>query len=444
MSLIGVDLGTSGVRVAAFDESGIELVSSTAGLTLHRSGSQVELRTEDVLNAVDHCLAEVVSQVPASAISFSTQGEAFVCLAEPESVPVSLDRRGEVVGLEGFQEITGQPVHPMFSIFKMLTMPGPGFETLDSYVARHLGVESPVTDYSMAARTGCWDVNRRSWQADWVRGWDLPEVVAPGTVIGKTRQNVPLVAGAHDQAAAYLGAGGKVGCASAFSLGTSDCLTVGTKSRPKLQLPTGAATYPLADDLWITLAGTAAGGWSLQWLAGLVHSSVSELVETGGDEPSGLLVLPYLAGSGTLDNDPGATGVVVGLTLATTARQLGQGFLEATGYELAKIKDALDHLEPGAVRAVGAGSLDRNSLQVRSNAAGVSLDAVDSMASARGAAFLAGVGLGIYPSLHDLPSVDADTSVHPRNQTWYAQQRQHYADLYQTTRSLVPTFKQNK
>jgi sugar (pentulose or hexulose) kinase len=148
---------------------------------------------------------------------------------------------------------------------------------------------------------------------------------------------------------------------STFALGSSDCLTVETSQRPAGIGGTGFATYPWRPERWLTLAGTAAGGWTLDWYVALTGADADALLSESSPEPSPIIVLPYLAGSGTLDNDPSGRGAVIGLTLDHSRAQLTRAFLEAAGYELGSILAAFTAtgMPVGHIRAVGAGAITR-------------------------------------------------------------------------------------
>ncbi|BDI22108.1 L-fuculokinase [Herbiconiux sp. L3-i23] len=482
MSLLGVDIGTSGVRAAAYDRGGRELASRARSYALHREGAAVELDAAEVVAAVEQVVAIVAGDTradPVEALSFSVLGEAYVALNGSSSVsraPVSMDPRGgtladvvrEDVGDEAFTAITGQPLHPMFAGFKMSAgLLGEARDARyrcfgDLLAERWTGIAA--IDMSMAARTGVYDVGARAWSERLLdalhraggRRIDetaLPRVVGSFDPIGRMGDDVAdrlglphgvvVVAGMHDQAAAYLGAGGRIGRASSYSFGSSDCLTLGTRLRPQWSRPTGFASYPIADDHWITLAGTAAGGWALVWLAELMGANESELgplLDDLADEPPALLVLPYLVGSGTLDNDPAALGTVHGLRLGTTRPQLVRAFLEASGFELGKIVDALDvaGIAPGEIRAVGSGAHNPRALAARAEAAGVPLVPTPGHASARGAALAAGIGIGIFSGPDALPEPQTRAAATPTSahRDWYDAQRSLYSGLYDATRSL--------
>jgi xylulokinase len=319
-------------------------------------------------------------------------------------------------------------------------------------------------DWTLAARTGLFDVDAATWSAEmtsaaavdahWLTEVPFSECVLCGTPIGTVsgdaaeRLRVPsgtaLVAGAHDQAASFIGAGGRAGSVSTFALGSSDCLTVETPQRPTGIAGTGFATYPWRPARWLTLAGTAAGGWTLDWYVALTGvGDADALLSESSTEPPPVIMLPYLAGSGTLDNDPSGRGAVIGLTLDLSRAQLTRAFLEAAGYELASIVAAFTAtgVPVGQIRAVGTGASDRVTLGIRASAAGVPLRPALGNASARGAALLAGVGIGLF-DIDDLPSITIGDPVHPDPNTvdWYAKQRETYRDLYRVLKPFNQRF----
>ncbi|UKJ62773.1 hypothetical protein H1Q78_13610 [Cellulosimicrobium cellulans] len=480
MSYLGIDLGTTGTRVGVYDEGGNELVARSRRTTVVRPApGRAHVDAEAVLDGVEALVRDVVAEPavvadPVEALSFSTLGEAVVPVDRTGRAlgpaPLSMDGRGagsadrlrQLLGGEAVQEITGQPLHPMFSVHKVRGLLPDGalpaaVRTLDDFVATRLGA-APAVDLTMASRTGAFDVRTCAWSDAVLDALDVPAallspVVAAGDVIGAVsadaaartglRAGTPVVAGVHDQAAAFLGGGGRPGLRAVFSFGSSDCLTVGTRARPERLGGTGLATYPVGADLWVTLAGTAAGGFALDWFSSIVHHDRidpwASLYEVGAVDPPPLLVAPYLAGSGTLDNDPAARGALLGLTLETTTAQIARAFVEASGFELAKIRAALAErgVEPVDVHAVGGGSVNLGALQARSDAAGVPLRAVVREAAGRGAALLAALGAGTFASVLDLPAppVVHEASPDPRHAAWYARQRATFDSLH---RLLTP------
>lgn len=481
MSTIGLDLGTTGVRAVSFDAAGRKIAAATrrTHLTRPRDG-WLEFDPEAVLRSSEAVVAEAAAAAAsagdeASAIGFSSQGEAIIPVdARGRALapaPVTMDSRGEPaaralaarVGCDRVQQITGQPLHRMFSIYKIAVGDqnwrpprAAAWRTLADFIASRWG-GAPATDWTSAARTGMFEVGTTSWSneligavaedAPWIAELPLSEVVPPGTPVGAVadaadrlgvRPGTRLIAGLHDQAASFVGGGGRESAVATFALGSSDCLTVGTAGRPHGISGMGFATYPWRPGHWLTLAGTAAGGWALDWYAGLTDTDdVAELVTYMATEPSPLLVLPYLAGSNTLDNDPFSRGAILGLTLDVTRPQLTRAFLEAAGYELAVLVDGFTAagMTVGDLCAVGTGATSTASLAVRSSASGLPLTPTSGRASARGAALLAAAAMGTV-DLDDLPPVEVGSTLRPDPTIadWYTQQRRAYRHLHDVLR----------
>jgi xylulokinase len=483
VSTVGVDLGTSGVRAVAYNDAGEQIATATEKTNLMRPREGwVVFDAEAVLQSAESLVAAVATEAAGQgdqvrAIAFSSQGEAVVPVNQQgralSLAPTGMDARGESaaramaeqLGPDRVQQITGQPLNRMFSVYKLVAgdaawrpPAATAYRALSDFVATRWGA-APAIDWTSAARTGLFDVDARTWSAEiiaaaavdapWLTEVPLSECVTPGTPIGTVSAeaaerfgistSTALVAGAHDQAASFIGAGGRAGSVSTFALGSSDCLSVETAQRPAGIAGTGFATYPWRRGRWLTLAGTAAGGWSLDWYVTLTGAAdVDTLMLESSPEPPAVIVLPYFAGSGTLDNDPSGRGAVIGLTLDLSRAQLTRAFLEAAGYELGGIIAALTSagVPVGRVRAVGAGATNQITLGIRASAAGVSLTPALGNASARGAALLAGAGIGLF-DIDDLPSITLGATAHPDPNTvnWYSQQRKTYRDLY---RALKP------
>lgn len=483
MSLLGIDLGTSGIRVVAYSTDGRELAAEERRLTLNRPApGRVELDAVGIQQAVEAAVLRLadsgpLAADPVAAISFSVLGEAVVPVDRGGNplapVIVSMDERGtpalrrleDAIPAERFHAITGQPLHPMFSAFKIAVE---GHAWRDA--ARYLCIGDYLTyrwtgeaaiDYGMAARMGLLDVDRRDWSdeildclggfAPWLGRAKLSGLGPSGQPVGELlpavaeRLGLPsgvvVALGTHDQAAAFLGCGGVPDERSCISLGSSDCFTVGSRLRPAGFDHTGFATYPIDETTWITLAGTAAGGWALEWFAELVGGgSVGAVFDRLSAEPPPLIVVPYLRGSGTLDNDPTATGTVHGLTLETTLPQLARAFVEASGLEFAKIAAAFEAhgVEPGDVVVSGSGARNLPALQARANALGRPLAVAPAFASCRGAALLAARSVGFEANF--APSLVADSAPlqpQPAHVAWYAAQRECYVALCEATRHLT-------
>ncbi|MHB1290160.1 FGGY-family carbohydrate kinase, partial [Georgenia sp.] len=222
------------------------------------------------------------------------------------------------------------------------------------------GLDALVTDRSDASGTGYFDTARGVYRRDLLalalRRDDVEDIVLP-RVLGPAERagtgaaaaglgHLVLGPGAGDNAAAALGLGMTRGDV-ALSIGTSGVVSA-VSARP-LADPTGlVAGFADATGAFLPLAVTLNGSRVLDAAArllGVDHAGLSELALAAPAGASGLTLVPYLAGERT-PNLPGATGSLLGLTLATaTPQHLARAAVEGL---LCGLADGLD-----AVRAQG-------------------------------------------------------------------------------------------
>jgi xylulokinase len=480
-TVLGIDVGTSGCRVAAYDAALAEVAAATARYQVVRPGPDLaEIDAEEVWTAVAGCVRTVTGQLDHSpaALAFAVQGETVLPVGADgralAMAPISTDLRATAetdairaaIGDRELRQLTGQPPHPMFSVGKIawtrrqpeIWARAARFHCLGDFLAGRLGAE-PAIDYTMAARTMAFDCRARRWSdpvlaAAGIPARLMPAAVPTGTSLGRADAGLarslgfsapPLVvAGAHDQACALWGAGATEPGQAALSLGTSECLTVTIGGWPAGLAETSFPAYPPGDeDRWIALAGIPSGGATLDWLADTCAEPGGAAALLGGipDAPAEVLALPHLAGSGTAENDPLSRGAFIGLSHRTTRGELLRAVLEASGFEAARSIAALRAagVAVGDLRVSGGGAADLPPVQVRSSAAGLPLGRVPGQATARGAAMVAGVAAGLYPSLAAIATgIGPVTWVRPDPATecWYQRQRERYALLYPALRPI--------
>ena len=378
-TVLGVDVGTSGCRVAAYDADLAEVAATTARYPITApTPDRAEIDADEVWAAVSGCMRKVNAHLAEGpqALAVAVQGETVVPIGADGRVlamaPIAVDMRAvtetasicRAVGGDRIRAITGQPPHPMFSVGKIAWLRREphvwqrtaGVHCLGDLIARRLGVE-PAIDYTMAARTMAFDTRQGEWSAEILEAagiparW-MPRAVPVGTELGRMSRDLswdlgfadpPLVvAGAHDQACALWGAGATEPGQAALSLGTSECLTVTVPGWPAGLAASSFPMYrPWASDRWIVLAGIPSGGASLDWLAGLLcppaaQDPLSQLISSIPAEPARVLALPHLGGSGTAENDPLSRGAFIGLSHGTSRGELLRALLEASGFEVAR------------------------------------------------------------------------------------------------------------
>jgi xylulokinase len=278
-----------------------------------------------------------------------------------------------------------------------------------------------------------------------------PPAMRAGTVIGTLRPgpaaelglppDLPVVAGANDAIATFLGAGLTAAGQAIDTGGTSGGFGLYVE-RPVVVPPLWTGPAPLAGLHYVggAMAGT---GRALDWLVGEAFAgtaTISELLAEAATAPAGaggLLFLPYLAGERWPLHDPAARGAFVGLTLRHRRAHLVRAVLEAAAF-------ALRHVAAPAVaaglpftelRVTGGTAASRLWNQVKADIVGVEVTVPRvAEASVAGAAVLAAVGIGLVPDeragLAALIGVAERLAPSPAAQAVYGRLAPEYEDLH--------------
>ncbi len=415
MSICGLDIGTTGVKAVVFREDGAVLTSSYReyDLVSPRPG-HLELDPHEVLTAIRTVLSEVAagtSSDPIRSIATSSMGEAAVPVdANGKAVAgaiVGMDARGddhvapfvEKISRERIFDITGHGVNGCHTLFKILWRRDQDpdvfaraekFLCFGDFTHASLGL-TPLIDHSMAARTMALDVGKRDWSDEILAAAGLTRDVfaataAPGTTVGTLGQNdlgLPndcvVGAGLHDQPAGVLGAGIRPG-ESMLAGGTVVCLGVNLERVPDAgpMLANNLCYYPTAGDGYISIAYNWTGGSLLKWYRDQLAGDELSIAADKGvdpyeiicadlpDAPTGLLVLPHFAMSGTPHLDPKAAGAVLGLRLTTSRKEIVKAILEGVVYEIKINSEIYSDAGVGIelFKAIGGAARSRTWMQI--------------------------------------------------------------------------------
>lgn len=292
--------------------------------------------------------------------------------------------------------------------------------TVDSYlVARLSRGLSHVTDATNASRTLLFDIGEGTWSQELcdlfgVPMAALPEVVPsygqiattdPTTFLGL---ELPVTGIAGDQQAALFGQ-------TCFDPGESKC-TYGTgtfiltntgqelvRSDAGLlttvawQAPDGTLTYALEGAVFVT-------GAAIQWLRDGLQiigaASDSEVMARTVDDSGGVVFVPALTGLGAPDWDPDARGTILGITRGTTAAHLVRATLEAIAFE---VRDVASLMDVQRLRVDGGAAANDLLCELQADQLGLTVERPVALEStALGAAFLAGLGSGVWSSVEEL------------------------------------------
>ncbi len=487
MSLMGVDVGTTGAKAVAFDTDGQVLAQSYREYPeLHPKPGLFELDPQQVWDAFVAVVAEAgaSSANPVQALAISSQGEAFVPVDERGEFLygsiLSCDGRaeqqvrqlGEQLGDKHVFEITGMPVHPSFTLPKLMWLrdnePQVHAETYKyllwpDAICWKLGLPARL-DWSLAGRTMAFDVTERRWSEPMLEAAQIsPELLAepirPGEVIGQLPAEAAqllglstecvVVAGGHDQPMNALGAGIISEGLAVDGMGTVECVTVAFE-QPVLteaMFNHNYCCYPhVAGDMYVSLAFNYSSGSLLRWFrdnfaeadrqraAEQDRDAYEVILENLPAGPTGVLVAPYFAGAATPHMDARARGAMVGMTLGTDRRSFIKALLEGTCLDLRLNLESLEEagVEVSRLRATGGGSKSPYWLQLKADITGrevVTINVVESGCQA--GAILGGVATGVYDSVERAVEqlVSEQTVYEPRAQVHESYQR--YFELYQ-------------
>ncbi len=410
MALLGIDLGTTGVKALLIDEQGNALASATVEYPIYTpkplwSEQEPEEWWRGTVEAIRLVLAKAnINSSNVRGIGLSGQMHGLT----------PLDKDGKVIrrailwndgrtaaecdeyvqragGEQRVRELVYNLPSPSYTAPKILWMRN--HEPVNyarvahmllpkDYIRFRLSGEY-ATDMSDATGTGLLDPTHRAWSMEMTRLLEIDtailprlgeghEVTAHVSAIGAREtglaEGTPIVGGAGDQPASAVGAGiVKEGIVS-VTIGTSGVVFASTDSMP---VPGARGVSPLLEvfchavpHTWFYMGVMLSAGGSLRWFRDVVAQGNSALVkrQTSNDDPydvllrdaattapgaEGLIFVPYLTGERTPHRDPLARGAFVGLTVRHTQAHMARAVIEAITYGL---RDSLELIRQSGIR----------------------------------------------------------------------------------------------
>lgn len=495
-SLLGLDVGTSSTKCLIVDDAGKVIASADAPHEIHRPrDGWSEQEPENWWQAGTIAIRAALNEsgltgrnIHAVGMSGQMHGSVFLPKApDPTKVaairPALLwnDQRTAkqcraiedaaggteaLVGMTGNAALTGLTApkilwlreHEPAHFAKLTTVVNP-----KDYVRFRLTGDLAI-DVGDASGFGVFDPRQRAWCAPLLRGLDLdesilPRVVESQDVVGQvTRwaaeqtglvEGTPVVTGSGDQMTGAIGTGTVAPGLVSATLGTSGVVFAHLGDTLGGSLPATLQTMCSAvKGEWCTYGCTLSAAGALHWYRDAFAKSESfralddeaARIAPGAD---GLLFLPYLTGERSPVSDPLARGAFIGLTARHTRGHLTRAVLEGVAFTMRAMLDLVRSMgvSPREVRMAGGGAKSDLWCRIIASAFGCPTHRLETVeGSAYGAALLAGVGIGHWPSIPDAcqacihvrdriePQVDA--------QSRYDALRPVYDDLYQR---LQPT-----
>lgn len=482
MYYIGIDLGTSAVKLLLMDSEGkiINIVSKEYPISFPHPGWSEQNPAdwyEKSLAGIEELLAGA-DRTKVAGISFGGQMHGLVILDKFDQVirPAILwndgrtteetDYLNHVIGKEKLSALTANIAFAGFTAPKLLWVKKhepENFAKIEKimlpkdYLAYKLtGVHS--TDYSDASGMLLLDVKNRCWSKEMceicgVKESQLPKCFesyeAVGTLFPEVAtklglsENVKVAAGAGDNAAAAVGTGtvGNGNCN--ISLGTSGTIFISSK---KFGVDENNALHSFAHAdgsyhlMGCMLSAASCNKWWMdEILADKDYSGAQADIKNLGENH--VYFLPYLMGERSPHNDPNARGAFVGMTMDTTRADMTQAVLEGVAFGL---RDSLEVARSLGIpltrtKICGGGAKSHLWKKIIANVMNLKVDVIESEEGpAMGGAMLAAVACGEYASVEEIAAkfVKVVDTVEPEPELV-----KKYEERYQKFKAIYPALK---
>jgi xylulokinase len=392
---LGIDLGTTSVKLLALGRDGQVLAVSNShhGIDDTSEGVQAdpEMWWQSLLTALGD-LGRQVRLADAVAVGFSGNMSSVV-LVDDHAVALApalllADPRGaeQIAALTDRQRarivaVTGNVPNSVFSLASLLW-----WNATHRDVLQRASVWLSAKDYLRARLTGVLAtdptdaynsllVDEGTWNRDLIESLGLPGTLFPPLIgsfspagavhraaaqLTGLREGTPVATGSGDVAAAITGMGGLHGDQLAISLGTSAtvmaALDDGLHPSPPTDAVGAMSVHPASNGMWFALGSLLTGGLALNWLRSIAGAESITSAQSTPNAANPLVFLPYLAGTGSPDFLPSATGTILGVMPSTTASQLVAALCEAVAFDIAGLVERLGSQHYSHVVVSGGGS----------------------------------------------------------------------------------------
>lgn len=459
--VLGVDIGTTAIKAAIFDERGEDKGSSACEYSLQTPFSgAVELDAQSYMDAFKTAVSSAIAAADIAnsdivSLGISAQGETLFFLDEDgkplRPAIVWMDTRAndeaswieDQLGRETIHKTTGQvgmnAIWPAAKILWLKKHQADVFERTAKFLLIedyfiYLLTGRFASEDSLLCSTMYWDINTRKYWPDMlkllgVEEAQLPEIHQPGTPIGTIDPRAAeqfglssktlVCLGALDQACGAIGVGNvRPGI---FSESTGAALaSVAMTDHPVIdpagEMPCFASGIP---GMYMVHAYST-GGMAIRWFrdsfwaaelakedgdSDCVYAQIDAAVNSTLPGSDGMRVLPHLQGSGPPDTNAKAKGVFLNVTLAHSRAHFGRAIMEGVTMVLLRMIEGTRALgaDVTEVRSLSGGAKSKVWCQIKANASGLPVRTMKTtdIAACLGAAILAGVGAGLWSSVVD-------------------------------------------
>ena len=433
---LGLDIGTTSLKAAVFDEAGNRLGLKRVDYTLDTDAEcgYIEFNPENYITMCKTVIDELAAECgEITALSIDTQGETLI-LTDESGAPVApaivwLDNRAtdeaaaitERFGVKRVYEVTGQPeITAGWPASKVLWVKNKRPEVfaktkkifmLEDWVLYRL-TGNFVTEPTIQSSTIYYDIHNMCWWDEMLEfiGIDesaLPRVARSAEVVGEYK-GIKVVAGTLDQIAGTIGVGVVDESLISEMTGTIMAICVMKSEAPEFDpgsiVPCHLHAIPgkFCMILWSATAGMALKWFREQFASDISFRELDELAEKVPAGCDGMSMLPYFCGSTIPNYNPEATATFSGITLSHTKGHFARSMMEAVAFMLRLDLEYAKVPADSSIRITGGGASSPLWAGIKADVTGMKLDTVSEAETAcLGTAILAMVGDGAYASIED-------------------------------------------
>jgi xylulokinase len=449
MSLIGIDIGSSSVKIAAYRVDGGILAEAKEGLTARRSQpGWWENDPREVWSGTLKCLGRVATagamrRNPPAAMAISASGREIFPVDDKGSALGPCIMAGDTRGAE-LEASTAARASPekwyaacghlperMDPVNRLLwwrrnhpevTARSAHFLGWHEFLTLRLGSRA-VTDHSLAGKWLIYDLATRGWSSERLAEFEvdpriLPDIQPWGRCITTLKSSLArklglppglkIAAGGFDCSCAAVGCGASEVGTAALVCGSWEDLIVPTDNAPSFEIvPTGMSVGPHPGSAGLAVHALSPNGTTvLDWARGLLRLPLRRLdaeLRRSGLGPSPVMAIPHFSGATVAwVNGRRSRGALIGLTLSTSRLDVIKALIEGITYDLTLALQSLRRagLTINTLRAAGGGTRLNWWMQLTADLCGVPIEVINHPEPGTlGAALLAGVAAGVYSSL---------------------------------------------
>jgi gluconokinase len=493
--ILSVDIGTSATKAVLFDDQLNQVAIVRKHYPIHAphrgwSEQEPDVILDAVLGAIREMTDSLSEGTRILGVSFSSQLCSILAVdrdgkALTNPLIWSDTRSAEIAQsisqhptAQGIYQRTGCPIDAIYPLAKIrwlkqnVELPeNTRFISIKEYVIHKL-IGQWVVDWSIASATGLFDIKKHRWDEMALALLDitpanLSELVSPRSVFTKWNKEITDLIGLPADAQLVIGGGDGPLASIGVGAYNSDTLAVnvGTSAAARLIIseaevdPRGRLwTYVVDEGLWVIGGVVSSGGMVYDWLlrnlfsgteeaeydvlARHVHEYADRLASAVPPGAENLIFIPYLGGELSPDWHPHTRGGFVGLDFVHTRGHLVRAVLEGITRSIYRVSESIRSLLNGQfneIRVTGGLTSSSTWLQIAADMLGSPILVPESSeGSARGAAMLAMIALGVRSDIEDFSDLMVSRKrVDPREEihAFYEKQYRKFQELLAYARS---------